>query len=117
MNSRRRKYTYIRFVTYTPRGRGRVHVHSLADRAAAIPVALHLGLGGAHGRSELLALLDIAQSGTDAFVAPHQIGVVAAAGATEAAALGAGARVVAFRRRFIAPAASGKFALLKPLAR
>ena len=34
-----------------------------------------------------------------------------------AAALGAGARVVAFRRRFIAPAASGKFALLKPLAR
>ena len=31
--------------------------------------------------------------------------------------LGAGARVNAFRRRFIAPAASGKFALLKPLAR
>ena len=73
MNSSRHKYTYIRFVTYTPRGRGRVHVHSdsLADRAAAIPVALHLGLGGAHGRSELLALLDIAQSGTDALVAPH----------------------------------------------
>jgi phenylacetate-CoA ligase len=31
--------------------------------------------------------------------------------------LGFGSRVVAFRRRFIAPAASGKFALLKPLAR
>ena len=31
--------------------------------------------------------------------------------------LGAGARVNAFRRKFIAPAASGKFALLKPLAR
>ena len=34
-----------------------------------------------------------------------------------AAMLGAGVRVNAFRRRFIAPAASGKFALLKPLAR
>jgi phenylacetate-CoA ligase len=31
--------------------------------------------------------------------------------------LGGGARVNAFRRRFIAPAASGKFALLKPLVR
>jgi phenylacetate-CoA ligase len=31
--------------------------------------------------------------------------------------LGAGARVSAFRRRTIAPAASGKFALLKPLVR
>jgi phenylacetate-CoA ligase len=31
--------------------------------------------------------------------------------------LGGGARVAAFRRRAIAPAASGKFALLKPLAR
>ncbi len=31
--------------------------------------------------------------------------------------LGAGARVNAFRRKFIAPAASGKFALLKPLVR
>ena len=31
--------------------------------------------------------------------------------------LGGGARVNAFRRRFIAPAASGKFALLKPLAK
>ncbi len=31
--------------------------------------------------------------------------------------LGADARVVAFRKRFIAPAASGKFALLKPLAK
>ena len=31
--------------------------------------------------------------------------------------LGAGARVNAFRRRFIAPAASGKFALLKPLVK
>jgi phenylacetate-CoA ligase len=31
--------------------------------------------------------------------------------------LGSGVRVNAFRRRFIAPAASGKFALLKPLAR
>ena len=34
-----------------------------------------------------------------------------------AAMLGQGARVNAFRRKFIAPAASGKFALLKPLAR
>ena len=34
-----------------------------------------------------------------------------------AAMLGEGARVSAFRRRLIAPAASGKFALLKPLAR
>jgi phenylacetate-CoA ligase len=34
-----------------------------------------------------------------------------------AGALGPGARVVAFRRRFIAPAASGKFALLKPLSK
>jgi len=31
--------------------------------------------------------------------------------------LGAGVRVNAFRRRFIAPAASGKFSLLKPLAK
>ena len=34
-----------------------------------------------------------------------------------AAVLGAGVRVNAFRRRVLAPAASGKFALLKPLAR
>jgi phenylacetate-CoA ligase len=34
-----------------------------------------------------------------------------------AAALGEGARVNLFRRKFIQPAASGKFALLKPLAR
>jgi len=34
-----------------------------------------------------------------------------------AAMMGAGVRVNAFRRKFIAPAASGKFALLKPLAR
>src|SRR3954469_7660036 len=34
-----------------------------------------------------------------------------------AALLGSGARVNAFRRKFIAPAASGKFALLKPLAK
>ena len=34
-----------------------------------------------------------------------------------AAVLGQGVRVSAFRRRVIAPAASGKFALLKPLAR
>jgi len=34
-----------------------------------------------------------------------------------AAMLGPDARVVAFRKRLIAPAASGKFALLKPLAR
>jgi phenylacetate-CoA ligase len=33
------------------------------------------------------------------------------------ALLGSGARVNAFRRKFIAPAASGKFALLKPLAK
>jgi phenylacetate-CoA ligase len=31
--------------------------------------------------------------------------------------LGADARVALFRRKFIQPAASGKFALLKPLAR
>jgi phenylacetate-CoA ligase len=31
--------------------------------------------------------------------------------------LGEGVRVNAFRRRVIAPAASGKFALLKPLQR
>ena len=37
--------------------------------------------------------------------------------AAVAGALGAGARVVAFKRRFIAPAASGKFALLRPLAK
>lgn len=48
------------------------------------------------------------------YVADH----VAPAGleAALAAALGPGARVTAFRRRLIAPAASGKFALLKPLA-
>jgi len=34
-----------------------------------------------------------------------------------AGALGEGARVTLFRRKFIQPAASGKFALLKPLAR
>lgn len=34
-----------------------------------------------------------------------------------AAMLGGGARVNAFRRKFIAPAASGKFALLKPLGK
>jgi phenylacetate-CoA ligase len=34
-----------------------------------------------------------------------------------AGALGAGARVSLYRRKFIQPAASGKFALLKPLAR
>ena len=34
-----------------------------------------------------------------------------------AAVLGEGARVSLFRRKFIQPAASGKFALLKPLAR
>ena len=34
-----------------------------------------------------------------------------------AAVLGDGVRVNAFRRRVLAPAASGKFALLKPLAR
>lgn len=37
--------------------------------------------------------------------------------ASISAVLGPGSRVVAFRRRFIAPAASGKFALLKPLAK
>jgi phenylacetate-CoA ligase len=31
--------------------------------------------------------------------------------------LGGGARVAAFRKKFIAPAASGKFSLLKPLAK
>jgi phenylacetate-CoA ligase len=34
-----------------------------------------------------------------------------------AGVLGAGTRVALFRRKFIQPAASGKFALLKPLAR
>lgn len=49
------------------------------------------------------------------YVADH----VAASGVGEALAslLGEGVRVNAFRRRFIPPAASGKFALLKPLAR
>jgi phenylacetate-CoA ligase len=37
--------------------------------------------------------------------------------ASLAAMLGSGVRVNAFRRRFIAPAASGKFSLLKPLSR
>jgi phenylacetate-CoA ligase len=37
--------------------------------------------------------------------------------ASLATLLGGGARVNAFRRRVIAPAASGKFALLKPLAK
>ena len=37
--------------------------------------------------------------------------------AAVAAILGSGARVNAFRRKFIPPAASGKFALLKPLAK
>lgn len=37
--------------------------------------------------------------------------------AAVAAALGDGVRVTAFRRKFIQPAASGKFALLKPLPR
>jgi phenylacetate-CoA ligase len=47
------------------------------------------------------------------YVADH----TAPAGLTDAIAevLGEGARVVAFRRRHIPPAASGKFALLKPL--
>ena len=44
---------------------------------------------------------------------PHRRGVEAALGAV----LGAGVRVNAFRRKAIAPAASGKFALLKPLSR
>jgi phenylacetate-CoA ligase len=45
--------------------------------------------------------------------APHHRAIETAL----AALLGEGARVNAFRRRFIAPAASGKFSLLKPLAR
>ncbi|RXK54656.1 CoF synthetase [Oleiharenicola lentus] len=40
-----------------------------------------------------------------------------AVGTAIASALGADARVAMFRRKFIQPAASGKFALLKPLAR
>ncbi len=40
-----------------------------------------------------------------------------AVGAAIASALGGEARVALFRRKFIQPAASGKFALLKPLAR
>ncbi len=40
-----------------------------------------------------------------------------AVGTAIATALGADARVAMFRRKFIQPAASGKFALLKPLAR
>jgi phenylacetate-CoA ligase len=50
------------------------------------------------------------------YVADHGADHVAIESAL-AAMLGGGARVVAFRRRFIAPAASGKFALLKPLAK
>ena len=46
--------------------------------------------------------------------APAEHGALEAA---LAAMLGDGARVNAFRRKFIAPAASGKFALLKPLAK
>ena len=42
---------------------------------------------------------------------------IVAVGVLLAGAIGGGARVAAFRRKFIAPAASGKFALLKPLAR
>jgi len=44
---------------------------------------------------------------------------IAPAGVESAVAsvLGSGVRVSAFRRRVIAPAASGKFALLKPLVR
>lgn len=49
------------------------------------------------------------------YVADH----VAAPGVSEALArlLGEGVRVNSFRRKFLTPAASGKFALLKPLAR
>ncbi len=49
------------------------------------------------------------------YVADH----VAVPGVSEALAslLGEGVRVNAFRRKFLTPAASGKFALLKPLAR
>ena len=38
-------------------------------------------------------------------------------GQAVASALGADVRVNSFRRKFISPAASGKFALLKPLTR
>jgi len=38
-------------------------------------------------------------------------------GAAIARVLGAGVRVNAFRRKFLQPAASGKFSLLKPLAK
>jgi len=44
---------------------------------------------------------------------PAPAGVAAAL----AAVLGEGVQVSLFRRKFIQPAASGKFALLKPLAR
>jgi phenylacetate-CoA ligase len=50
------------------------------------------------------------------YVADHAPAHVEIEGAL-AALLGGGARVNAFRRKFIAPAASGKFALLKPLAK
>jgi phenylacetate-CoA ligase len=49
--------------------------------------------------------------------ADHPAVESAIAGVLGAGVLGAGVRVNAFRRRVIAPAASGKFALLKPLAR
>jgi phenylacetate-CoA ligase len=49
------------------------------------------------------------------YVADHVAGKNVASALS--AVLGPGVRVNAFRRRFIAPAASGKFALLKPLAR
>ncbi len=50
------------------------------------------------------------------YVADHA-GEHRAIEASLAQMLGGGARVNAFRRKFIAPAASGKFALLKPLGR
>jgi phenylacetate-CoA ligase len=50
------------------------------------------------------------------YVADHTAAHRAVEGAL-AGMLGGGARVNAFRRKFLTPAASGKFALLKPLAR
>ena len=47
-------------------------------------------------------------------IAAMATSLVALAYGAQAAMLGDGARVNAFRRKFIAPAASGKFALLKP---
>jgi phenylacetate-CoA ligase len=61
----------------------------------------------------------LSQSGETRWNFEYVADEVAPAGleAAIAAVLGDGARVAAFRKRLVAPAGSGKFALLKPLAR